>query len=233
MARKELEAPQKVATDCVSDLVKAGVQVMPGGSLVSFLIDQVWQPPLIQKTQKWFGDVTERINSLGVQLEELRDNQRFISALTQAAQVVVRIHHGEKLKALRNAVVNSIRMPTYDEALQSMFITCVERLTPLCLSTLSFFNNANWLDPYKGRPFGNPKDFVFEILWDAFPSLKNRVETTEYLFRELKNQGLLNQSWSDSNSLANQHGRSLPKVTQLGKDFLDFISESTCISMTQ
>jgi hypothetical protein len=120
-------------------------------------------------------------------------------------------------------------MPTYDEALQSMFITCVERLTPLCLSTLSFFNNANWLDPYKGRPFGNPKDFVFEILWDAFPSLKNRVEATEYLSRELKNQGLLDHNWHDFHSLSDLHGPSLPQVTRLGKNFLNFISESTTI----
>jgi hypothetical protein len=65
--------------------------------------------------------------------------------------VAIRNHHKEKLKALRNAVLNSISPNLPEEDLQLMFLNWVDELTTWHLRILQFFDSPEtWLNKLGG-----------------------------------------------------------------------------------
>jgi len=227
MDKKEIETPKENSTDKLTGLVKAGVEIVPGGSLVTWLVEQIWRPPLVQRTEKWMGDVTEKLKSLDI--DALVNNERFITCLTQSYQVAIRTHNQEKINVLKNAVVNSIPTPSYQESLQTLFINYIDTLTEWHIRFLIFFNRPDWMDLYRGKTFAHAKYFIFGMMWDLHPDLKDKEDLTELIFRDLKNSGLINHRWEavQNFSISADGVTSIPKVTDIGKNFLDFISDKT------
>ena len=227
MDKREIEIPKEDSADKLTGLIKAGIDAVPAGSIMTWFIEQIWKPPLVRRTEKWMNDVTEKLKSIDVKIEDLVNNERFITCLTQSYQVATRTHNQEKVKALKNAVINSIPTPTYSESLQSLFINYIDSLTEWHIRFLTFFNRPDWMDLYRGKTFEHAKYFIFGMMWDLYPDLKDKEDLTELIFRDLKNSGLINQRWETVQNLAisTQGGTSIPKVTDIGKDFLEFIND--------
>ena len=95
-------------------LVKGSIGAIPfAGSIASEFFSLLISPPLQIRMDKWFNDLYAEIEILkktqeAYKSENLEKNEKFISALTSATQTVIKTHYDEKIKALKNAVINSV-----------------------------------------------------------------------------------------------------------------------------
>ena len=127
--------------------VRAGLSIAPylGGPLTEFF-SMVITPPLEKRRDAWIIEIFTRLKKLeekveGFKIENLAQNEIFISTLLYATPVAMRTHQKEKLEALRNAVINSALSPSIDENLQWMFLNLIDRYTPLHLHILELLDN--------------------------------------------------------------------------------------------
>ncbi|TOO00399.1 hypothetical protein CGH46_22250, partial [Vibrio parahaemolyticus] len=72
--------------------------------------------------------------------EKLSEHDAFISAYLQASNIAVRTHQEEKIKALNNAVKNTVLNNEIDETLKLMFIRFIDEMTPLHFRILHFLS---------------------------------------------------------------------------------------------
>jgi hypothetical protein len=143
VADDKLKVPKRTGGDAAHAVVKAGLSAVPvvGGTAVE-LFQYVVQPPLEKRREKWMTDVDEKLHELesnGLKLEDLQNNQEFVSAVMHASQVALRTHHDAKLEALRNAILNVATGQGPNETLQHLFLEFVDSFTELHLRILKLF----------------------------------------------------------------------------------------------
>ena len=85
------------------------------------------------------SELEQKVDEL--RLEDLRDNEAFVSTVMHASQAALRSHQKEKLDALRNAVLNAALPNAPDDDLQLMVLNYIDSLTPGHLRILTFFEN--------------------------------------------------------------------------------------------
>ncbi|HXF27840.1 MAG TPA: hypothetical protein VN610_11210, partial [Bryobacteraceae bacterium] len=157
-------------------------------------------------------------------------NEQFISALLQATQAAVKTHHAEKLKALRNAVVNVAIGKDLNEDRDAVFLSVIDQFTPTHLRLLRFFQ-----DPQRYGaiilPSPPAQKSVYGVLMDNFPDLNYTVSSSgeeptaareqflDLIIRDLSAARLV--SISRVFDKVPLHPR---WTTHLGDDFLDFIT---------
>ncbi len=213
--------------------VRAGLSTAPflGGPLTEFF-SMVIAPPLEQRRDAWMVEIYSRLKQLeekveGFRIDNLAQNEVFISTLFSATQVAMRTHQAEKLAALRNAVINSATRPSVDENLQLMFLNIVDRYTRWHLIILHFLD-----DP---REYGKRNSISYpswsmggtaSVLEFAIPELKGRRAFYDQIVKELYSDGLLNSDTFMHTTMTDQ-GMFASRTTEMGKQFLDFISQKT------
>lgn len=163
---EELEPPRKTSLDTSIEGLKALVETLPGGSLGTFVLQQFIQLPLDKRMNEFYRGISEAINKHTKQISELSSNKRFITVLLQAGHIAVRNHQEQKLVDLRNAVINSIKKPTYDESMQTVFLSLIDRFTHWHIKVLHIFADPRiWA---KNKPFGRPQTIDRFINMDPF-----------------------------------------------------------------
>lgn len=211
--------------------IRAGLSTAPflGGPLAEFF-SIVIAPPLEQRRDAWMVEIYSRLKQLeekveGFRIENLAQNEVFVSTLFSATQVAMRTHQAEKLAALRNAVINSAIRPSFDENLQLMFLNLVDRYTRWHLIILHFLD-----DP---REYGKRNSISYpswsmggtaSVLEFAIPELKGRRKFYDQIVKELYSDGLLNSDTFLHTTMTDQ-GMFASRTTEMGKQFLEFISE--------
>jgi len=210
--------------------VRAGLSTAPflGGPLAEFF-SLIITPPLEKRRTEWLIDIFTRLKQLeekveGFKIENLAENEIFISTLLYATQVAMRTHLREKLDALRNAVINSAVKLPIDENLQLIFLNLVDRYTPWHLIILHFLE-----DP---RQYGVRNNISYPswsmggtsaVLEFAMPELKGKRDFYDQIVRELFSNGLLNSDTFLHTTMTDQ-GMFSSRTTEMGKQFLGFIS---------
>ncbi len=213
--------------------IRAGLSTAPflGGPLAEFF-SLVISPPLEKRRTAWLIEIFSRLKKLeekveGFKIENLTQNEVFISTLLYATQAAMRTHQDEKLAALRNAVINSAIRPSLDENLQLMFLNLVDRYTRWHLIILQFLN-----DP---RQYGIDHKITFpswsmggtaRVLEHAIPELKGKRGFYDQIVKELYSNGLLN-SETFLHTTMTEEGMFESRATDMGKQYLDFISQKT------
>ena len=156
--------PSQTKGEVAQALVKAAVSMVPiaGGPLAE-LVGLVLQPAIGRRRDVWLGNLETAIEELqqrpdAPSIEELSNNEVFVSVVLNATQAALRTHQAEKLEALRAAVMNSALPMAPDEHTQLMFIRFVEELTPLHLRMLSYLRDpAGW---YERHNIGKPNIYI-------------------------------------------------------------------------
>ena len=210
--------------------VRAGLSTAPflGGPLAEFF-SMIITPPLEKRRTDWLIDIFTRLKQLeekveGFKIENLAENEIFISTLLYATQVAMRTHLREKLDALKNAVINSAVKLPIDENLQLIFLNLVDRYTPWHLIILHFLD-----DP---RKYGVRNNISYPswsmggtsaVLEFAMPELKGKRDFYDQIVRELFSNGLLNSDTFLHTTMTDQ-GMFASRTTAMGKQFLAFIS---------
>jgi len=240
--------------------VKAGLSTAPflGGPLAEFF-SLVVAPPLEKRRTEWLIEIFTRLKLVeekveGFKIENLAQNEVFISTLLYATQAAMRTHQQEKLEALRNAVINSALRPPVDENLQLMFLNIVDRYTPWHLVILQLLDNPSLYGKrheikYPSLTSGGNLGTLIEL---TFPELNKKQEFYDQIVKEMISNGLLQQPTkpnpyqygemrvtemdlngfpqhpgSNLQGMRSEQGMYASRTTVMGKQFLEFISLKT------
>lgn len=220
MDKEKLEVPSQSKGDIAHSVVKAGLSTIPvlGGASVE-LFQNVVQPPLEKRRAEWMYKVGEKLQELeekGFNLEELHENEQFISATMYASQLALRTHQEEKLAALRNAIMNIATGQAPEETMQHLFLNFVDTLTELHIQILKLFQAPT---PPPNMGTGG----LSSVLEHNMPNLRGRRDLYDQLWKDLYSRGLVNTDVMHTTMSGD--GLVQKRVTSLGDAFLAFISE--------
>jgi hypothetical protein len=221
---------QPLPDKCVGDhlhltarVVLAAIPVVGGPALELF--NSVIAPPVERRRNVWLNQLAERLHMLEqekrLRIEDLTNNQEFISAVLQATTAAVRNHQPEKLEALRNAVLNSALGQSPEVEKLEIFLAFVDQFTALHLRVLQELFKYG---PPEGKEGATKTrvNTIAEVAMERISGLRGQQALAESVVEDLCRKGLL--FWS-GDQMVNYIPRGRRQVTELGAEFLGFISE--------
>jgi hypothetical protein len=221
--------PDQRKGEIAQAVAKAAVSLVPiaGGPLAE-LVGLVLQPAIGRRRDVWLGHLETAIEELQARrdapsIEELSENELFVTVVLNATQAALRTHQKEKLEALRAAVINAALPMAPGEQEQLMFTRLIDELTPLHLQILRFMRDpADW---FEQRNIPKPEVTVGTwplILVTAFPGLADDAAVFSQVMSELVALGLTGYRMT---TVEISQQELLEKLTTpLGDRFLDFIT---------
>lgn len=226
----ELQVPRASAGDRAHTLARAGLGTVPiAGAALAELFAAIVLPPLARRRDAWMEAVGKRLRRLedrvdGLRLEDLADDESFVTTAVQATTVALRTHQEEKRDALRNAVVNAALTGAPDDDLRQVFLNAVDELTPVHLRLLAFLDDpagfAQRRDvTYPSVSMGDLSTFI-EV---AMPELQGRRDLYDLAGQDLHRRGLTNTG--GLHATMTESGLYAQRTTALGRQFLAFIAE--------
>ncbi len=224
---KKISSPKENAADKFLTGGKAFIGIMPAGSLATYLLDQIIKPPVQERIKEWMETVSASLNEHVSDIQSLKDNQRFITSFIQASQIASRNHQEDKLKALHNAVINSIPGPSYSESLQVHFLHLVDRFTEWHLKVLKIFYDTDWLAKAGIGSFGHGRTATEDVIKKYYPEDlgSGREVFVDLILDDLQSTRLIQTEWNSQNSVGMNQAASTPSLTTMGLAFLDFIED--------
>jgi len=202
--------------DIVDSTVKASLSLIPILSgPASELFQKIITPPLEKRRITWLKNLSERISELenkGLKIEDLKNNQMFISVVMISTQSVIKNHQKEKIEALKNAVINTALKQNYEETKVFMFLSFIDSLSAMHLKILKLFQS-----PYSTRTSGSLKN----IIEDNVKELVGKKELSKQLWKDLLSRGLVNTE--GILTTMSENGLLEKRTTEFGDEFLRFI----------
>lgn len=225
---KTHDVPTATLKDKLHTLAKAGISAIPvvGGSATE-LFNVIIAPPLETRRVTWMNDVAEHLQELeereNLKLEDLKDNETFITTVMQASQAAIRNHQTEKREALRNAVLNAALPHAPDESLQQHFINQVDTFTFWHIRLLDLFQDPQaWFQRNEVElPKFTISSSLEQLITTAWPELENRYDFLNVVVNELEARGLC--SGGGLRTMMTAQGAYQKRTTEMGDMFLNFI----------
>ncbi|HCB9836013.1 TPA: hypothetical protein M2Q89_000721 [Escherichia coli] len=221
MNNNRLEVPETELSDHLHTTVKVALGAVPyiGGALAE-VFSSVIESPFQKRKHEWMKRVVEAIHDLqesGIQIDTLKDNEAFISAVFYASHLAMKTHQDEKLNALKNAIENVALNVEKDEVYQQVFLNYVDTLTVLHMRLLRFAKNPN--------PPSNMMMGSLESIFDKQNTdLNYNREFINQAWKELYNNGLIDIE--SMNMHSSSGGLRESRLTDLGKRFTKFITKA-------
>jgi hypothetical protein len=224
--------PKRSKGDVAHTIVKAGLSVIPViGGPAAELFSAIIVPPLMKRRDGWVESIAHELQDLeekvqGFSIENLSQSETFITTVMHATQIAIRNHQQEKLRALRNAVLNTALGIDIDDDFKQTFLEYIDTLTPLHLRVLELLNDPRSYGERHAAKFGNHKTgSVFTIMEEAVPELKGRREFCDQLVRDLRARGLVRLNEDDIHVATLETGMFASRTTEMGRKFLAFVAE--------
>jgi hypothetical protein len=227
----DTEVPKPTKGDVAHTIAKAGLSSIPiVGGAAAETFAAIIVPPLTRRKDEWVKSIADGLKELeakvdGFKIENLANNESFITTVMYASQVAIRNHQKEKLDALRNAIINSALGVDIDQDTQQMFLEYIDSLTPSHLKVLGFLDDPRGYGQRNGVHFGNYMGgAVSTILEEAIPELRDKRSFYDQLFTDLFNRGLTGTDKNDMNATGTESGMFSRRTTDTGRAFLKFIT---------
>ncbi len=220
MASDKLQPPKPSKGDTAHALAKAGISAIPMiGGPGAELFQHIVQPPIEKRRVEWMGYVGEKLielESRGVDIGQLSENEEFVSAVLHASQIAIRTHRQEKREALRNALFNIASGKAPEESLQQIFLEYIDAFSELHVQLLKFFQTPpNTSNVMMGA--------LSSVIEQGMPNLKGKRQAYGQVWNDLIARGLLDNV--GLHVMMTGQGLAGKRTTELGDAFLDFISE--------
>jgi hypothetical protein len=223
------QQPEPGAWDHAHSIVKGLVSTIPAvGGVASEVFSIIVAPPLAKRQEAWIEDVVQALVDLqgkveGFKLEDLSNNEPFITTVMHATQSALRNHQTEKLEALRNAVLNSALPNPPEEDLQQIFINYVDELTTWHLRVLKLFDNPPKWAEENNKPYPTSWHMggTYQVVAHAYPELAANEELARRIYADLDVRGLATIPYNTTMSV---QGIFASRTSSLGKRFIQFIS---------
>lgn len=216
-----INTPKPTKGDTAHALAKAGLSAIPvvGGPAVE-LFQHLVQPPLERRRNEWMTQVGEKLQELeakGLNLQDLQNNEQFITAVMQASTAALRTHKAEKLAALRNAVLHIAKGQGPEETIQHLLLSFIDEFSEMHLRVLAF---ARAPKPSTSLSAGG----LSHVLEDNIPALRGQRTLYDQLWKDLYLRGLINTESLHVMMTGNGLGQS--RTSPLGETLLNFIAEA-------
>lgn len=233
--------PKETKLDLAHKGAKALLNLIPiAGGTVTEIFTLLVVSPIEKRRNIWMYEVVEALKKIeekqnGI-VQELANNEEFISILILASINATKTHQKEKHRYLKNALINSIgEKVTYD--VKQIFIKFIDELT------IQHIEILNFIRLYKDRiKSANGYSKIYNLLIDdtidrSVPEIsKIEITTFRYFIKDLEAKGLVFVS-DDMREIEGQVHESLflllegqeyeglpfLKITDFGNDFLTFI----------
>jgi hypothetical protein len=219
MTRPVHEVPTTSAGDVAYAIAKASVSSVPiVGSAATELFALLVQAPIEKRRNAWMQSVAERLmelESAGLDLASLRDNEEFTSLLLHASQVALRTHSRLKLDALRSVISKAALEAHPDETMTSLCLGLIDELTPLHIRMLAVLSAPP-------LPADDQTVTIPEVLGTAIPELQSDHTLMHQINRDLYNRGLLRTPLHPHDKLTALDLKR-PRTTEFGQRFLAYI----------
>lgn len=223
--------PKAVAGDIAHLIVKAGLSAIPYiGGPAAEIFSSVITPSLTKRRDKWVESIYNALRELekrveGFKIENLSNNEIFITTLMHASQAAIRNHQDMKIDALRNAVLNAALPNVPEEDIQLMFLNFIDSLTPWHLRILILFDNPEDWARNNGKEFPVWQfGTLFLLIGFSHEELRNRREFCDQIIRDLYSMGLINIDNKSLHTTISGPGLLASHTTKFGKDFIRFIT---------
>ena len=204
--------------------VRATISAVPtiGGPALE-VFNAIIQSPIEKRRDQWMLEVTDKINDLIekniLSIDDLENNENFITTLIHASSVAIRQHKDEKLKALKNTVFNSINT-SIDQEIQKIFINFIDSFTTLHITILKLYQSPVSRIEYLTEHQHLDSENIFKVE-GMYPNINPNV--LEYVTRDLRDKSLLCKGYV----LVGAPPREPEKeTTKFGDDFLSFIEKA-------
>jgi hypothetical protein len=214
MAESDItKRPKRNAKDVGHALAKAGLGIIAGPA--SELFSLVITPSLEKRRDEWIESIAEGMKALeaqldGFKIENLCENEKFVSTVMQASQAAIRNHQKEKLDAFRNAVLNAALPNAPDQGLQLMFLNFIDSFTSWHLALLVRLDES---EVVRGK----------EV--DGFcPELHGQQAFYHQVIKDLHSRGLTHLQPPSDTTVYSRQFEPTENVTDFGKQFLQFIT---------
>jgi len=143
--------------DKVHRLVRAGLGLFPMGGTAVEIFNGIITPPIEKRRTEWMRRVTEALIALEsekrININELSDNEEFITTLISASQIALKNHSNEKVLALQHIVENKACGIDLEESLEGILINLLDTFTPLHIKILKIFHEGFvWSNDKKNKP---------------------------------------------------------------------------------
>lgn len=222
--------PEEGLIDKVGKLIKAGIDSLPSGTIMTELLLLFIKTPYQKRSQEWQQDVTDTLNKIqeeGIDLEDLGNNEEFIDILLQSIPIALRNHQEEKRNALRNAIFHSAQADAPGLSLQQAFLNCIDTFTVWHIRILMLFADPVKWFKHNGKvlPGIGGVGSVKGTLENAFPDLRGQDDFLNYIWNELYNKGFLSSDKSLLHVMMTSQGPLEKRTTILGDQFIDFVSD--------
>lgn len=216
--------PEPTEADTALALARAGIAAIPGiGGPINQLLPLVLAPAVARRRDEWLKELADDLDQLeqkveGFKVEELANNEAFVSATIQATRIAIGTHQREKREYLRNALLNIAKGITSDEIKQQFFLNAIEAFAPVHIKALNVIWRGGGLKigwdensiPIMQRTYG-------AAIGILAPEVKGQTSLIGAVLADLKNRGFSNLGGPD---LAYPQGET---ITNLGIEFLNFV----------
>jgi len=252
----EEDPTAETAGDKVHRLARSLIGLSPifSGTVLE-IFNALIVPPVERRKAKWMVKVSEAIAELqgksDIKIENLAENEHFISILLHACSLAIKNHQDEKINVLKNALINSITNKDISEDLQFTFLNLINEFTPthlkilydihvgFCWSPVVSFRNYNVNLEFSRillRECSDLKgqgDFVYQVINDL--NSKNllttfnvkiiqRFENSEFMVLGLSEWGqVISLKPGNFHHLDESKQIHLTIPTELGVSFLNFV----------
>ena len=190
---------------------KGGAALIPlAGGVLAEGLGLALSLSLTKRRDDWLRDLEARLRELeqrveGFRLDDLGQNEQFVSAAVQATQMALRTHQAEKLGALQNCLLKVAVGIAPQEDQQLIFLQLIDRFSPTHIHVLRHFQSGDQADLAR---FRQQRELTDQVVRDLHDSGLLR-DTRPYAARNRDmDEALVIYGW---------------EVTNLGKQFLDFI----------
>jgi hypothetical protein len=225
--RSDLEVPKQTHGDTAHTTLKAAIAAIPYvGGTAAELFSKTLLPPLERLREEWMEAVALELTKLTEQVKELSmddlvENEMFVSTLMHATRLAVSTHQGRKLQALQNAILNAAMPNSPEDDLQMIFLNLVDILTVWHLKILDFFDDpqssvesqTNWksISPFK---------ILTRI---KYAELEEKEDLVDHIIRDLNSRGLLTYDLTQLRNADHPSQALMSRTTPMAKQFLDFL----------
>ena len=217
--------------DYIHTGIKAAVSALPMvGGPIAEVFSRIFVPPLEKRRDALLIDLYTELKHIEetnaeFKIEDLANNDNFISVLMHAIQIVLRTHQEEKIEALKNVVINSISTSRVEESLQLIFLNLIDQYTPWHLKILKFLKDPVEYGRINGIKY---PDWVMAGLGTAieicYPDLKDKQDFYNLVIEDMISDGLLQKGGYVRASMT-KSGVLASRTTEMGNLFLQYISE--------
>jgi len=217
--KNDLTVPKMKGDDVAYALVKGLISQVPGvGGTAAEFMQVLFAPPIERRRDEWMKRMAATVMTLmsrGLTFESLQNNDEFISAMQQAAQIAQRSHQEEKLVALRNALMNIALDRSPNEAMRTMFLKYIDDFTEWHIRILRVYQRP---EAHAGMTE------LFQVVEHAYPSLRGQSQFYDRIWHDLLQRGLVDMQ-NLHGAIANVTSITKRRTTDLGVRFMRFIEE--------